>query len=647
MPAPNGFRPAVLLLVAASLFSFSCSREAPPARPTRLAILRFENLTSDPRADWIGRAIPEVMRTALAADRGLYAIPANRLHAAQAAAGARPLTAPGISTERPAALALAADRIGYGQYSVEYGRLRARLTIEDAATGRVAETIEASAPEGDVLSVAASLAGRLSTSAVAYPLRDPQALRLYAQALESAPGEGIPLLENAIAAAPDYGAAYRLLAEIKLQARDAPGALRTLESALARASSMPPVERARIELAAATLKGDAAGRGTALKTLTGLEPNDPQTWQAFAEDALTREEYPVAVQAFRRELEIEPADADAWNRLGYAAAYAGDVNTAADAIGKYRALRPGDPNPDDSLGEVYLMNGRFADAEKLFLATARRDPLFLGGTGFLKAALARLMAGDTEGASGIFHEYVEARRKAGDPLAEFHTVEWLWIVGRRKEALAQMEQLAGAAATNSRDVAAHACAQLAIWNLQLGNRDRARQWIAQATPLSGAGTAPVVGVVGFLTQPSASAAEWAARADRSFPNAPPGSLKDLLLGYALLLEKDFPAAATAISRFGALSPATSADPAPALALAWAQVESGQAEQAAAALRLNPIPPPTGFGPFFSFYFPRIYYLRGRLAQQQKRPDEARANFRRFLELSGPDPLAWGEEQKAR
>ena len=37
----------------------------------------------------------------------------------------------------------------------------------------------------------------------------------------------------------------------------------------------------------------------------------------------------------------------------------------------------------------------------------------------------------------------------------------------------------------------------------------------------------------------------------------------------------------------------------------------------------------------------------RLLAQENRRDEARTQYRTFLNLSGSDPLAWGEEAKAR
>ena len=50
-------------------------------------------------------------------------------------------------------------------------------------------------------------------------------------------------------------------------------------------------------------------------------------------------------------------------------------------------------------------------------------------------------------------------------------------------------------------------------------------------------------------------------------------------------------------------------------------------------------------PYTCFYLPRIFYLRGLLASKEGRKDDARGYYEKFLALSGPDPLIWGEEKK--
>jgi len=62
---------------------------------------------------------------------------------------------------------------------------------------------------------------------------------------------------------------------------------------------------------------------------------------------------------------------------------------------------------------------------------------------------------------------------------------------------------------------------------------------------------------------------------------------------------------------------------------------------------SPHGPPEGFTAHAAFYFPRLYYLRGLAAEKSGKPREASEAYHLFLQLSGPDPLAWGEEAKAK
>src|SRR5581483_2888367 len=80
-------------------------------------------------------------------------------------------------------------------------------------------------------------------------------------------------------------------------------------------------------------------------------------------------------------------------------------------------------------------------------------------------------------------------------------------------------------------------------------------------------------------------------------------------------------------------------------LAWVRIETGRAGGAVPLLRPNLIPSPGGAGPMLSFVSPRIYYLRAVAAEKTGRPDEAQANYRLFLQLSGDRPFLWGEEKQ--
>jgi hypothetical protein len=80
--------------------------------------------------------------------------------------------------------------------------------------------------------------------------------------------------------------------------------------------------------------------------------------------------------------------------------------------------------------------------------------------------------------------------------------------------------------------------------------------------------------------------------------------------------------------------------------AWARVGAGHPEQAAGLVERNPVPNTT-VEIFGSLAFPRLLFLRAAILEKQGRREEAGANYRLFLTLSGPDAGAFGEEAKAR
>lgn len=633
------FLPLAALLLAA------CARQ--PAGPLveRIAILRFENLGAGVSGDWMGRAFSEVITTELAGAPGVYAIPSSRLHGLDRVFGPRPVSVPGISAERTLAFASGATRLGYGEYSVRGGRLSARLTIEDPRTGKMVKLFSAAAD--DVFVVASELARQISTRVAPYGTNSVPALKAYMAAEESATTAATAQnLEQAIAADPDFGPPYRLLAELDAQRQDRAAADALLGQALARAGAMPPAERARLELEAANLHGDSAARKSALTTLVALEPNDATTWNSLAELCMSRREYQQAVQAYRKLVQVEPEDVGALNQLGYAAAYAGSLDTALEALRRYQALRPAEANPLDSQGDVNLLAGRLPQAESLYLQAAKKDPNSESGGDLWKAAMARLMSGDVAGADTLFQQYIKAREAAKDPVVEYRQAEWSWISGRRKSACQRIEAFArGAENGPLREIASRAYSQLAVWSLVMGDRTAAAQLAQKGTLLAGPSSAGAAMVARFLTGPPASSPEWSVRAERLFPNAAEDSLKDFALVYALLLDQQFQPASLLLKQlYDGANP--SADPGLPVLLAWTCLETGRANDAAPLLRFNPIPSASGASMFAAFDFPRIYYLRGLLAEQQGKPGEARANYRLFRQLSGPDPLIWGEEQRA-
>jgi Flp pilus assembly protein TadD len=588
----------------------------------------------------MGRAFSEVITSELAGAPGIYAIPSTRIHNYERVMGARPVSAPGISAERGLALVAGANRLGYGDYSVSGGRLLARLTIENPQTGKMTAVVSSAAAENDVIAAASGLARQLWAGAPSFRSSRSMAMKNYVAALEgSDPAEVARNLEQAIALSPDFAPAYRLLAQLKAERRDAAGALTVIGRALS--TDLRPLERARLEVAEAELRGDRAGRLRALDLVSKLTPSDPTVWQALAEARLNAHAYSQAVDDYKKALEIEPQDTNSLNQLGYACAYAGDLPAAMAALRRYQSLRPSDANPMDSMGDVNLLAGRLGEAENYYLQASNRAPHFELDGSLFKAAMARLMTGDTAGADGLARRYLDARAADKDPALEYRNAEWLWVSGRRKEAGARMEAFARAVQNGpTRELAARAYGTLAVWKLLLGDRAAGARMAQQAAADAGPSTAEVVALARFLTSPPASPAEWTARAAQSFPGPGLSSAGDLALAYALLVAKQFQPASEALQRIYDGADQGDAQGALPSLLAWTYLETARDKEAAPLLRLNTLPAPTGTGPFFAFCFPRIYYLRGLAAARAGNRDAAAANYQLFRKLSGPDPLLW-------
>jgi Flp pilus assembly protein TadD len=618
---------AVLLF----LLTIGCARRPADPAVEKMAVLRFENLGSDFSADWMGRAFAEVLSAELSEAPDLNLIPPTRLHSYSAAWGARPASVPGVSAERSLALAAGATRIVYGNYDADGGRVRVHLTIEDPRTGRMQRVLSATAP--DLYSAASTLANRISPGARPYSTQNIAALKAYSIALESDASQAMSELEEAIAADPNFPRPYELLAQFKVQRQDRDGAAALLQSAIAR-GVLPAAGKARIEFELANLRGDATGRLKALTALTGAMPRDAGAWHSLGDALLMGHQYNKAVEAYRKAVDLDPEDITAWNQLGYASAYAGDLNAGMNALRRYQALRPADPNPLDSMGDLNLMAGKLREAEQFYLDAAKKNAAVLNHADLFKAAMARLMTGDIPGADGLARQYAQARAAAKDPQIPLFDAEWLWLTGRRREACRSMETLAQSA---GQPLATRANNEAALWYLMLGDRDAAARAAGRVQP-PGAAAVPR-----FLLAPAAPPDEWLRRADALVPNPAASGVRDTITATALLLAKDFAAASPILQRLYE-GPAGGSDPAGPVALAWTWMETGRAADAAPLLRSNPIPPVAGPSPFLSLYFPRYLFLRAKIAGS---PEQARENYRLFLQLSGPDPLLWGEEQQAQ
>jgi tetratricopeptide (TPR) repeat protein len=547
-----------------------------------LAVFPFENLTGDSSLDWASRAAAEYTVDSLAGSKTLF---------------------PVLATSNDDLWNARATRALRGYFSRVNGRLSLAIQIEDTAQSRTAASFEVDgAAASGVIPLAELAVRRIDASAAGSRASNQEAWKCYVAALAHAPAEAAPLLEKALSIDPDFTPAIFTLVRLRATLGDRAAAGKVIDDALSRRSHLGEIPAAKLELVAASLRGDPLTRFRAVARLAGLIPADSDLAREAAEAATSVNDLPAAEQWYERATAIEPSNGILWNQLGYARSYLKDLKGAVEAIERYRQLAPASANPEDTLGDVHFYLGRFTSAEQHYLAAHAKDPKFLAAGTLFKAAQARLMLGDAAAAGGLFEKYAAARREARDPAIEFTRAQWEYLSGKRQQAIARLEPMAASMT--------RATLQLAVWYLDMGQRDAARAVVGKAPRPASAPEAELLAMARLLVEPPASSSEWALRAERAFPAPAQTAVKKYALAYALLFSKEFGPAALVLKEIVQRGGPGSTDNAPAL-YGWALVETGRAREAQPYLSVFPLPMPNGFSLFACLTYPRQLALRQR------------------------------------
>jgi len=124
-----------------------------------------------------------------------------------------------------------------------------------------------------------------------------------------------------------------------------------------------------------------------LEQLVAAYPNDERAHFNLGGYHFGQQDYPKAIEHYKRATEIAPTYSPAYNILGYAYRQNDDYAKAETAFKKYIELIPNDPNPYDSLAELFLKMGRFDEAITQYRKALSIDPNFVNSYQGVAAAL--------------------------------------------------------------------------------------------------------------------------------------------------------------------------------------------------------------------------------------------------------------------
>ena len=573
----------------------------------RLAVAPLENLSDDVNLDWIGRAAGAALVYDLSSAPDLFA------QAVDSPAGAS---------------AVRASRLLEGYFVVRNGKIEIHATLLDPRkTTTVANYALTGSSPHDAVSLVNQLAKRINPSARAFPTGHPAAFRDFGLGVSATVrAAALSAFESATAADPALVPASIGAARLLLESGDRDGARKNLLAAMT--AHPDPIDQARLEYLLAAASADSAGRLKALQTLERLTPADSQVPREIAELQLAQRKFQDALHNCELVTRLDPEDAQAWNQLGYCYAFVQNAAGARMALDRYRQLLPPhEVNPLDSLGEVSFYLGDFAAAASYFVEAHEKNPSEFAGGELIKAAQARLMAGDLAAADALFQRYLGLLQHSQGPLAGFQQAQWEFLTGRRRAAIARLEKLVSA--LNGEGQALALC-QLSIWKLQTGDAKAAADLSAQAVS---AARSPrlqnLSALCRFLATP---------------PTARSGS--PAVDAFALLFQKKF---SDAVPILEALYRDTnpSADSQIRTLLAWAYVETGREQQSQQLIGRYPIPLSSGEPVFAALIFPRYFYVRAAVLEKEGKRAEAKQSYELYLKYAGDLPDIFPDEAKAR
>ncbi len=376
----------------------ACTRV--PQSPPRYAVLPFDNLTGDASLDWISRTAP-------------------RIAAAEISGTAR------AAASIDDAYLENANRFVHGYFTKTANALRLTVEVEDSTSHKMVSIEQI---EGPVLADVNALARRLEPKSEPFSTSNEDAIAAWGR------GE----FEKAVALDPSFGQAWLSWIETLARKGDITGAIEVAGRALEHPVKSD-IDALRIELARATFAKDSPAQHEVLRKLTARVA-DPLLLANLGELEIRDRDFALAEGDYKKLLAVSPENADALNRLGYAYGYQGKVTEAEATFAQYGKFPGQEPNSQDSLGEMYFMNGKFPEAERAFLRSHELNAALLAGGDLRKAAYAHWLAGDLAGSDKLFARYLDFRAKLKDPTVEWQHALWEYSIGRTDQAIASLEK---------------------------------------------------------------------------------------------------------------------------------------------------------------------------------------------------------------
>jgi eukaryotic-like serine/threonine-protein kinase len=398
---------AAVIILGVAGFWFFRGRNAHPsvAGHKSIAVLYFSNLSQDQSLNWLDNGLTDMLTTNLAQVKGLDVLSTERVMGAVQRASKDGKSMDPAQAQNVARDAGADAYITGALLKIGPTQLRLDVRAQDTGTGQIlfSDKLEGQDVQsifGMVDRLTANIAGSF-LPASAQPQKAPEIEQASTSNLEAyrhyqlgvdygrryLTTDAVRELEEAVRLDPQFALAeLRLAGQYRLQ-----GDLRRsneLEVQVSQNQSrLPRYEQLALQVLKAARSRDPEAEIAAREQLVSEFPRQSIDRGILVNFLGYLGKADRARELLQQGLALDPKNEDLLNFGSYGLAFDGDYTGALAANDSYQAVRPGDPNPLDTRGDILFIAGRDDEAVAAYRKVLELKPDFNDYLEYLKLAI--------------------------------------------------------------------------------------------------------------------------------------------------------------------------------------------------------------------------------------------------------------------
>jgi len=492
---------AAVVIAGVTGFFFFRNRSAgssPGRQHKSVAVLYFNNLSQDQSLNWLDSGLTDMLTTNLAQVKGLDVLSTERVLSAVQRA-----TKGGKSLDPAQAQSVARDA-GADAYItgalLKIGPTQLRLDVraQDTSSGQI---LFSQKLEGQDIQSIFGMVDRLTESlagsflpASDLPQKTPEieqastsnveAYRHYQLGIDYGrrflTSDAIRELEEAVRLDPQFALAYLRLSEQYFLAGDLRRGREVAAKVEQLQSHLPRYEQLSLQAVKASWSQDLEAQTAARQAVVSEFPRSTMD-RGLLSASLTREgKVQQGLELLQQGLALDPKSEDLLNFQSYQLTRAGDLSGGLAADDAYIAIRPGDPNPLDTRGDILFMAGHDDEAIAAYRKVLELKPDFGEYAEYLKLAIVYNDQKKPDMANAAFQQYVQRSSALGRLYVPGFQAQFKQTGGDFEGALASYrEAVSQMGHAKQTEAAGDYLQQLAVLSVLLGQQSSTLSFVQQ------------------------------------------------------------------------------------------------------------------------------------------------------------------------